>query len=124
MKKIILAVIISIIGITASAQTNDSYSALYELHRDRIYNYCNSDDLKFVRQWYTRTYHPSVLNSLNTQGQTKKLTDLLVLNNIWDYTVEEAVYFFVAMKCAYNDERVTVVAFNLLEECVIEKLKK
>jgi hypothetical protein len=131
MKKIILAVIISIIGITASAQNLELadcdcqglYEVLYEQHRDRIYNYCNSDDTRFVRQWYTRNYHPSILSQLNLRGQSEKFMDLITLETVWRYTVEEAVYFFIAMKCAHLDERVGIVANNLLEQKVIEKLE-
>jgi hypothetical protein len=126
MKKIILAVIISIIGITASAKTGNSkmdgytvgdvYESQYSIHGGKITNYCVGADTKHIVKWFTKTYHPSTIKDDNWYY---KMCDLQVLTAL-EMRVDPAIYFEILDICAKTDIGIATIIFYNFEKFMEE----
>jgi hypothetical protein len=126
MKKIILAVLISIIGFTASAKTSKqlaieyadasthaNYRMLYAGHLAKVKNYCVGQDTKFIERWFIGKYSP--YESVDFSTYFYNFLDLQLLTAIDKDSELQGDYFNLLHDAAANDCNVAAVIFYYLK---------
>jgi hypothetical protein len=131
MKKIILAVIISIVGFTANIEAKGfttrtysmqtiatNYRGLYAGNLEKIKNYCVGKDTKHILGWFVDSYDPD--NEMTFSYLYYSYLDLQLLTALDKNAKKDETYFKVLEEAALYNSNIVDVFMYYTEKGLLE----